>query len=690
VVASEAHSIQGKINVTEMTTKPSEKYTRGPRRALLVLGIAVSASLGLACGTSDGGSDAISKGAMGQSASSAYTVTPGAAWVARHGLTSAEYQAEFDSLVRKGYRLTYVSGYAVNNQPLFAAIWEKSNGPAWVARHGLTSAQYQQEFNTQAANGYRLVLVNGYTVNNQDRYVALWDKSPSGAWIARHGMSASQYQTEFNTHVAQGYRLTHVSGYTVNGNSQQTFAAIWEKKGGPAWVARHGLTAAEYQAEFDTQARAGYHLTLVGGYPVGSDVRYVAIWEQGAVVPWEAHHGLSSSGYQQTFDDLRYQGYRPVVVSGYGVGGTAGYAALWENFSYSGAELGAIDRVVNGAMAQYSVPGLSLSITDGGRLVFAKAYGLADQGAGTKVNTSSLFRIASVTKPITSTAIQLLKEAGTLKYDDKVFGSGAILGTTFGTQPYGRWITDITVRELLTHTAGGWPNDGSDPMFSNPSLNQDQLISWTLDNRPLANAPGTAYAYSNFGYCILGRVIEKLTGQPYDAWVKAHVLAPAGITDMQVGGNTLAQRKPNEVVYYSASSPSDPYSMQVSRMDSHGGWIATPIDLVRFAVRVDGYASPPDLLQAGTLGTMTTGSSANPGYAMGWAVNSVPNWWHGGSLPGTTSEVVRTSKTGNNPATPNGITWGVITNSRDNGPDVDTMMWNIMKAGIVWPGYDLF
>src|SRR5688572_19287311 len=97
-------------------------------------------------------------------------------------------------------------------------------------------------------------------------------------WVARHGMTSAQYQSEFNTHVGNGYRLTHVSGYDVSGSPR--FAAIWERKSGPAWVARHGMTSAQYQTEFDTHVGNGYRLVLVDGYESAGSARYAAIWEK--------------------------------------------------------------------------------------------------------------------------------------------------------------------------------------------------------------------------------------------------------------------------------------------------------------------------------------------------------------------------------------------------------------------------
>jgi hypothetical protein len=162
---------------------------------------------------------------------------------------------------------------------------------------------------------------------------------------------------------------------------------------------------------------------------------------------------------------------------------------------------------------------------------------------------------------------------------------------------------------------------------------------------------------------------------------------------MQIAGNTQADRKPNEVVYYGNDNP---YGPNVTRMDSHGGWIASPVDLLHFLAHVDGFAPPPDILQPSSETAMSTGSSANSGYGLGWALtthgvtdppcsasasNPCTIYWHNGSLPGTESILVRTS---------GAFTWAAITNTRQNGPDIDSMMWNIVDNVSAWPSYDLF
>jgi CubicO group peptidase (beta-lactamase class C family) len=328
-------------------------------------------------------------------------------------------------------------------------------------------------------------------------------------------------------------------------------------------------------------------------------------------------------------------------------------------------------------MQKYDIPALSIAVGHAGKLVYQEAIGWADREQREAVTPNNLFRIASVTKPLTSVAIFSLIEDGRLELGNRVFGRDAVLGFDFGRPPYHPHVDQIAIHHLLTHTAGGWDNKANDPMFGHPELNHAQLIELTLRDRPLDHVPGQVYAYSNFGYCLLGRVIEKIVRRPYEAYVREAVLARCGVTDMAIAGNTLAQRRPGEVKYYGQGG--NPYGMNVTRMDSHGGWIARPADLVKFFMHVDGFAEPPNILRPPTIRTMTTASSANPGYAKGWSVNTAGNWWHGGSLPGTATIAVRTHS---------GFCWAALLNTRrQNSPlagDLDRLIWDMVRKVRGW------
>jgi CubicO group peptidase (beta-lactamase class C family) len=491
-------------------------------------------------------------------------------------------------------------------------------------------------------------------------------------------MSPTVYQSEFDRLLALGYRLVHVSGYEVAG--AERYAAIWERRSGPEWEARHGMTAARYQDEFDALVARGFRLVQVSGYSVAGQERYAAIWERSAGEAWSARHGLTSQAYQSAFDDHVRRGFRLARVSAYTAGGSERYAAIW-HAAGDGGEGGAIDGRMAAYLAQQGLPGLSLAIAKDGRLVYARGFGHADAAGAERVDAAHRFRIASVSKPLTAIAILRLVEQGRLSLRKKVFGRRGILGEQYGLRPYGKRLKKITVRHLLEHTSG-FSSEGGDPMFAHFDLDQHALVSWVLDNQPPRFKPGKGYAYSNFGYLLLGRIIEQVTGLPYETFVTSELLTPAGIGSMQVAGDTLADRAPGEVAY------DDPwgwaYAMRVSRMDAHGGWIATPSDLLRLLVRVDGSPSKPDLLSPASLARMWSGSAANPGYGLGWMLLS-DGVGHNGAMPGSLAFLVQRD---------DGFAFAVLANGRPDGDpygfELKAAIEDAIAAVESWPGDDLF
>ena len=372
-------------------------------------------------------------------------------------------------------------------------------------------------------------------------------------------------------------------------------------------------------------------------------------------------------------------------IAGLLAGHTARNVGLTGSDAIDPREERAMTAAAEAFMAEYDVPALSVAIARADNLVYVSALGMADR-AGEVLTPRHRFRIASVSKPITSVAIMSLIEQGKLSLSERIFGQDAVLGFDYGKRPYREHVEEITVEHLLTHTCGGWSNGGPDPdpMFTNPQMDHRALISWTLDNIPIRHTPGEQYAYANFGFCLLGRVVEKRSGVGYEQFVRQNVLRKCAISGMEIAGNRREDRKAMETVYYGQGGES-PYGMQVARMDAHGGWLATPTDLVRLLVRVDGFASKPDLLKPETLRAMTTAPPNNPGYARGWMVNPANNWWHNGSLPGTTSIMVRTS---------GGMCWAALTNTRKPqsqiGLDLDRLVWNMVGKVSAWPAIDLF
>ena len=192
--------------------------------------------------------------------------------------------------------------------------------------------------------------------------------------------------------------------------------------------------------------------------------------------------------------------------------------------------------------------------------------------------------------------MKLLQENSGLSIDDPIWGPDSILGNDYLTdgKEYDSRLYDVTLRHLLEHTAG--LDIKPDPMFAELEKSQGELITWVVDNREFVSNPGATMAYSNFGYCVLGRVIEKLSNKSYEEYVKDNILTQAGVSDMHIAGNLMSDRRPNEVYYYD-NDGFDPYKWETARMDAHGGWIASSVDLVRLLSRVDGFPNKNDILE---------------------------------------------------------------------------------------------
>jgi CubicO group peptidase (beta-lactamase class C family) len=254
-------------------------------------------------------------------------------------------------------------------------------------------------------------------------------------------------------------------------------------------------------------------------------------------------------------------------------------------------------------------------------------------------------------------------------------------------------LKNITVRQLLQHT-GGWDRAKSgDPMFRSveiakaldvpPPAHAEHVIRFML-GKPLDFDPGERYAYSNFGYCVLGRIIEKVSGETYQNYVKKHVLGPLGIKAGRLGKTLLPGRAPGEVTYHAkGKGPSVfadnlgkpvplPYgTWYLEAMDSHGGWISSAVDLVRFAAVFDKPGECPILSKKsietmfarpeGSAGYNAKGKPRSAYYACGWNVRvagkNKSNQWHTGALDGTATILVRRH---------DGLCWAVLFNARNN------------------------
>lgn len=338
----------------------------------------------------------------------------------------------------------------------------------------------------------------------------------------------------------------------------------------------------------------------------------------------------------------------------------------------------AMDREIERYLKRWEINGASLAISQGDSLVYAKGYGYADVEKKEQMEPGHLLRVASVSKLLTAAGIMKLVEEKKVNLSDHVFGPKGVLNDTAYTSLIKdpRYF-DITIEQLLRHE-GGFNNAVGDPMFSTRFImmqnhlsappTSDELIRIILRRR-LGYTPGQSCKYSNFGYMLLSRIIERRSGMSYEQYMQRHLFEPAGCYDMHLARNYYEGRRPNEVHYYmhDTAEPTPEFNNSgrmvvkcygendIERLYGAGGWCASAPELCRFIASIDGRKGVADVISAESVKKMTEDLHPAHGFSLGW--NTTPSngpWVRTGTLSGTSALVV---------LFPEGECWVMITNT---------------------------
>lgn len=223
-----------------------------------------------------------------------------------------------------------------------------------------------------------------------------------------------------------------------------------------------------------------------------------------------------------------------------------------EKAGMSPVRLARIDDAIISAIAENRIPGAVALVARNGKIVYHKAFGMADNEAGRALKKDDIFRIASQSKAITSTAVMMLWEQGRFQLDDPIakwipeFKDAGVLKTY--NEDDGTWTTEpankpITIRHLLTHTSGiGYGIIDGDARFKKIYAKAGVTDLFTtepvtigdsvkrLSKLPLHHHPGEHFTYSE-GLDVLGYFIEILSGQPFDVFLRDHLFKPLGMDD---------------------------------------------------------------------------------------------------------------------------------------------------------------
>ena len=584
------------------------------------------------------------------------------AFHARHGITASEYQSDFNSFSQQGYRILSLSVYG-GSDPRYAVVWVKRSGPAWQAFHGRDANGYQAFFNEWTGKGYVPRIITATGSGNSAVFAGVFEQMAVTGWFARHGMDKAAFDQANNDAHTNGRILVSAAVYGTSSN--RDYAGIWmPNPGNVQWMVHLDANGTDYQTWFDGATQIPMRAAHV--IPT-EDHAYLSIFRDDSVGAWDARHGLSSADYQSAFNTFTSHGELPLDVHGGGSGSNARYAAVfakqvdptaraWTVTGAAGPHDAALDAVFKAFMQRWGIRAGTLAVAKSNSVKLARAYTWAEPGYAI-AQPGSEFRVASVSKAFTCAAIKTLADANKLELNDKVFPSLGITKVALPSQTADPHINDITIQNLVDH-AGGWLPDapgGFHPEFNLRKISTDLGLAGPpsktdlaryMFGMPLQFAPGTqnfnstnGASYSNFGYILLGLIVEHFGGQKYADYVRQQVLASLGITDLHLARTLASQKAADEVHYHSANLGNPSYNasshalvpgayggsgFMTETMDSGGGLMATGSALARFATvwASWGLGAPGGARTGGMSGTVSRIQYSGGNVAFAFAFNT--------------------------------------------------------------------
>lgn len=333
-----------------------------------------------------------------------------------------------------------------------------------------------------------------------------------------------------------------------------------------------------------------------------------------------------------------------------------------------------MDAKIERYMQYWHIHGAQLAVMRGDSLLYCKGYGIADDslclfcesdstetgrklGMPVDMTPGHIMRVASVSKLITAAGIMKLQEEGLLHLGDTVFGPHGILKDSLYTESIRNMkdYSKITVEHLLRHQAGF----RRDPVFSANDVRTQLGLDCppTLDDysrlvlsRRLRYEPGGSQTYSNYGYMLLSRIVEVVSGMDYEKYIQTHVLHPAGCWDMHIAGNYYKDKRPNESRYFvheGSGKQVQEYNgsgrmvercyggNDIRLLSGAGAWVCSAAELARFVASIDENPTVEDILSKESVEQMTEYTDSSK-YSLGWNdTNPRKGWVRTGTLAGT-------------------------------------------------------
>lgn len=211
---------------------------------------------------------------------------PEVAWHASFGLSSAQMKARMDTLAKKGFVPAVLSIHSEGGAARYHAVWRRQAGVAWQVTYDMGPVEFGESSVDLTDQGYVPAAVSGYQIDGQPRYGALWKRRRDVSWELRRDMTRGQMQAYFDQLTPLGYVPVDISGYTLEGETR--FAAIWERLSGYDWTSRRDLDIEDNIAYAEAQGELGFAPYVIAPYLEDGELLFAGAWRRMVQTRWVA------------------------------------------------------------------------------------------------------------------------------------------------------------------------------------------------------------------------------------------------------------------------------------------------------------------------------------------------------------------------------------------------------------------
>jgi CubicO group peptidase (beta-lactamase class C family) len=609
-------------------------------------------------------------------------------------------------------------GYLLKGDPIDYAM-----NLGWASFRNISSNRFSQLFDQYSNNGYILIDIDAYTLDNNLRYAMIWRQNTDNrAWAAHRDLSSQAYGDLWTDYRDRGFRVVDQEAYMTSQGLR--FAGIWvENKEGFSWSSRRNMTSDDYAEYFIEQKDLGRRIIDLEIYSTDAGIRYAAIWQANPTnMGWAAFREMTRTSYQEKVDELSAQGFWVIDYEAYDTPNGIRYAAIWEprptgkaiqvrtnrteiDFAnlwrqysdegyrlldfeyndtpngprYSGIWIensdryryplkGQIDNTITQYLQANNLPGISVAVVLDGQTVYRRGFGFADLEEGKVAHSRTVYNSASVSKVVGGTLAAKLEANGQL-----VNGTPIQLDLSNATSTY---LTNLPgahthqVDELLAHL-GCIPHYDTSPGIANQTTHYNSATAaapsiWgTLLNNCTT---GTTRSYSTHAFTLVGAVLEQVSGRNVTQLVRDEIAIPYGLNSFraQFTENSLPANYERAVPYNDDNTPSS-YSNNSWKVLG-GGIEMDVLDLARFGWQtLSGQIVSPevrdDRLWAAVRNNCGASTFASCQNGLGWARGVIDNRRiveHGGDWTGARSHL-RIYRD-------NGLVIAVLSNNSNHSP----------------------